>query len=71
MHPLICQYVAFQEVEVHPHSDGSAAVLFQLKSGAHENFGIVDAHWKREGQYFLSSACVRLKERNDDEPCEL
>jgi enterobactin synthetase component D len=66
MHPLICQFVSFQEVQIQPRSQGNADIQFQLKSGAHERFGAVTAHWRREGGFFLSSCSVRLKEAADD-----
>lgn len=71
MHPLICQYVGFQEVEIEPNADGSALVSFHLKSGAHERFGVVNSHWRRVSDYFLSSTSVRLKEGVAVEPCEI
>ena len=64
MHPLICQYVGFQEAEVTPHANGTASVVWNLKSGAHARFGVVTAHWRRllEGEFFLTSASVTLTE---------
>ena len=61
MHPLICQYVGFQEAETIPLSDGSAQVLLNLTSGAHHGFESVTANWKALDDYFLTSARVRLK----------
>jgi 4'-phosphopantetheinyl transferase EntD len=63
MHPLICQFVCFQEAEIQPLADGTADVLLFLKSGAHESLECVTAHWRRQGDFFLSSACARLKEK--------
>jgi len=63
MHPLICQYVGFQEAEVTPHVDGTATVVWNLKSGAHTRFGVVTTHWRRLGEYFLTSASVTLNEK--------
>lgn len=68
MHPLIGQFVGFQEVQVQPFANGTALVDFFLHSGAHQRFGAVTAHWRREGRYFVSSASVRL--RNDEQPVE-
>ena len=65
MHPLICHYVGFMEAEVQPLPDGTAEVTFMLKSGAHEQFGTVTAHWQRIGDLFLSTSSVRLR---DDAP---
>ena len=62
MHPLICQYVGFQEAEIQPLPDGSADVTLLLKSGAHKKLGAITAHWRRMGEFFLSTASVDLKE---------
>ena len=60
MHPILCQYVGFQEAEITPLSDGTAQVMLNLTSGAHESLGIViqSASWKRVGDFFLTSAAV-------------
>jgi hypothetical protein len=47
MHPLISQWVGFQEAEISPHDDGTATVVLNLKSGAHQRFAEVKAHWRR------------------------
>lgn len=61
MHPLICQFVGFQEAEIQPHNDGTATINLFLKSGAHERFKETTAHWRRiEGDMFLTSATVTL-----------
>eukprot|EP00978_Attheya_sp_CCMP212_P034199 scaffold142250_cov48-Attheya_sp.AAC.2 len=64
MHPLICQYVGFQEAEMTPRSDGSVDVAINLIGGQHKMFGHVSAHWRRlpKEQMFLTSASVTLKE---------
>jgi phosphopantetheine--protein transferase-like protein len=63
MHPLICQFVGFQEAEIKPHNDGTATVLLNLKSGQQDRFQEVKAHWRRiDGDFFLTSASVTLKE---------
>lgn len=63
MHPLVCQFVGFQEAEIKPHNDGTATVLLNLKSGKHERFEEVKAHWRRiDGDYFLTSSSVTLKQ---------
>jgi 4'-phosphopantetheinyl transferase EntD len=65
MHPLINQYVSFQEAETQPLANGTFAIHFQLKSGAHEQFQHVTAHWRRiksingSGDFFLTSASVQ------------
>lgn len=62
MHPLICQYVGFQEVEIQPEADGGARATFMLKSEAHNKFGHVSIHWQRLGDFFVSTASVQLKD---------
>lgn len=62
MHPLICQWVGFQEAEITPHDDGTATVNLNLKSGAQQQFQDVKAHWRRiGGDFFLTSSSVILK----------
>lgn len=60
MHPILCQYVGFQEAEIIPLSDGTAQVMLNLTSGAHERLGIVvlSASWKKLDEFFLTSASV-------------
>jgi len=68
MHPLICQWVGFQEAEITPHDDGTAVVKLNLKNGAHNRFQDVKAHWQRiaiDGDFFLTSSSVTLKEEFD------
>ncbi|CAB9503056.1 Transferase [Seminavis robusta] len=68
VHPLICQYVGFQEAEVTPHSNGTATVTWKIKSGAHERLGDITAHWRRledGSDYFLSSSSAVLREEED------
>jgi len=67
IHPLICQYVSFMEAEVQPLSDGTAEFLFQLKSGAHRQFGAITSHWRRDGDFFLSSASAALADAPKEE----
>jgi phosphopantetheine--protein transferase-like protein len=63
MHPLICQFVGFQEAEITPHNNGTATVNLNLKSGQHNRFKEVKAHWRRiDGDFFLTSSSVSLKE---------
>jgi len=65
VHPLICQYVGFQEAEVTPHSDGTASVKWMLKTkgGAEHRIGKITAHWQRleGGKYFLSTSSASIK----------
>jgi hypothetical protein len=73
MHPLINQYVSFQEAETQPLANGTFVIKFQLKSGAHEQFQHVSAHWRRikssnsnnssNGEFFLTSASVQQPKR--------
>eukprot|EP00545_Synedropsis_sp_CCMP1620_P003043 CAMPEP_0119016564 /NCGR_PEP_ID=MMETSP1176-20130426/13594_1 /TAXON_ID=265551 /ORGANISM="Synedropsis recta cf, Strain CCMP1620" /LENGTH=280 /DNA_ID=CAMNT_0006970033 /DNA_START=119 /DNA_END=958 /DNA_ORIENTATION=- len=44
-HPLLNQYVGFQEAEVTPLEDGTATVVWNLDSGAHTRLGSLTAHW--------------------------
>jgi hypothetical protein len=73
MHPLICQYVGFQEASVRPqvreggheHVTGSGGIgvpTFNLSSGAHLAFQDVTVHWRRvRRDYFLSTSSVSLR----------
>ena len=76
MHPLICQYVGFQEAETQPLANGTVQVALNLTSQAHHGFDSVSAHWRTVGdEYFLTSAKIRLKpgvkaKRNDQNPEE-
>ncbi len=66
MHPLINQFVGFQEAEIKPHEDGTATVFLNLKSGKHKEFKVVQAHWRRiSGEFFLTSSKVILKDEDD------
>jgi 4'-phosphopantetheinyl transferase EntD len=67
MHPFIGQYVHFREVEIQPLANGTSHIYFQLDSGAHERFHDATVHWQRQGDFFVSSASVQLKEGDDDE----
>ncbi len=59
-HPLLCQYVSFQEAEVTPHEDGTASCTWLLDSNADEKISDLTAHWQKIGddEYFLTSASV-------------
>jgi 4'-phosphopantetheinyl transferase EntD len=61
-HPLLNQYVGFQEAEVTPLSDGTATVVWNLESGAHTRLGILTAHWQKLDDYFISSASCSLRD---------
>ncbi|KAL7532945.1 hypothetical protein ACHAXR_004946 [Thalassiosira sp. AJA248-18] len=60
MHPILCQYVGFQEAEVTPLSNGTAQITLNLTSGDHERLGIVvqSTSWKKIDDFFLTSASV-------------
>ena len=62
LHPLLCQYVGFQEAEVTPLPDGTATVKWNIKNGKHELFGKVSVNWRRlhERDCFLTSARITL-----------
>lgn len=60
VHPLICQFVSFREAEVHPHNDGTATLTWMIKSGVHEDFDRVTAHWRRLPGHFLTSGSVTM-----------
>jgi 4'-phosphopantetheinyl transferase EntD len=66
MHPLICQYVGFREAEVQPKDDGSVDITLDLKSAAHRRFGLVQAHWCRFDDFFLTSARIELNGERPD-----
>ncbi len=59
-HPLLRQYVSFQEAEVTPYEDGSASCNWLLDNNADERISELTAHWKIIGdnEYFLTSASV-------------
>lgn len=59
-HPLLKQYVGFQEAEVTPYSDGTATVVWNLDSGAHTKLGEQTAHWQQMDDYFITSASCSL-----------
>lgn len=71
MHPLICQYVTFQEAEIRPLPDGKVDAQLNLKSGDQALFESVSADWQvlecddnndgDKAAYFLTSAKVRLR----------
>lgn len=72
MHPLICQYVGFQEAEVTPRADGTATVDWHIKNGKHVLFEDVSLHWRRldDGEHFLTSARITLVSEGCDVPPE-
>eukprot|EP00593_Proboscia_inermis_P006760 CAMPEP_0171303282 /NCGR_PEP_ID=MMETSP0816-20121228/12811_1 /TAXON_ID=420281 /ORGANISM="Proboscia inermis, Strain CCAP1064/1" /LENGTH=361 /DNA_ID=CAMNT_0011782433 /DNA_START=33 /DNA_END=1118 /DNA_ORIENTATION=- len=50
MHPLINQFVGFQEAEITPHNNGTATVYLNLTSGAHTELldeNSITAHWRK------------------------
>lgn len=63
MHPLICQWVGFQEAEIIPYNDGTATVILNIKGGVQKMFSHVKTHWKRlNNDFFLTSSSVMLKD---------
>jgi 4'-phosphopantetheinyl transferase EntD len=71
-HPLLCQYVGFQEAEVTPHADGTATCVWLLESQAHKRLGHLTAHWRKleDDGFFLTSASV-CDLAADSDLCEL
>jgi phosphopantetheine--protein transferase-like protein len=54
--PYLQRYVEFTEVEVHPHSDGTAEVVFRLKTGEKYEYR---AEWRRfQDRYWIT--CVHI-----------
>lgn len=62
-HPLLRQYVGFQEAEVRPYSDGTASCTWLLDSNADNRIAKLTAHWERLDKYFLTSASVYSKSK--------
>lgn len=62
-HPLLRQYVGFQEAEVTPYSDGTASCTWLLDTKADTRISKLTAHWKKlvDDKYFLTSASVYAK----------
>ncbi len=60
MHPILCEYVGFQEAEITPLPDGTATVALNLASQSHLRLGMVvqTASWKRINGFFLTSSSV-------------
>ncbi|KAL7463326.1 hypothetical protein ACHAXS_003709 [Conticribra weissflogii] len=60
MHPILCEYVGFQEAEITPLPDGTATVVLNLASQSHLRLGMVvqTASWKRINGFFLTSSSV-------------
>lgn len=63
-HPILRQYVGFQEAEVTPHLDGTASCTWFLDNKADHRIAKLTAHWKRisnDDDFFLTSASVYTK----------
>ena len=62
MHPILCEYVGFQEAEITPLPDGTASVVLNLTSRSHTNLGLAvqSASWRKVENFFLTSASVSL-----------
>lgn len=58
MHPVLCQYVGFQEAEITPLSDGTAKVTLNLINGSHLGIVVQSASWRKMGDFFVTSASV-------------
>jgi len=59
IHPIVNQYVGFQEGEVTPFDDGTARVRLHFK-GADSDSLEVSAHWRKvDGRFFLTSASAK------------
>lgn len=56
MHPFLCHYVGFQQVEIQPTSEGGGNV--QLLFPNSTLLSDVQIYWQRMGPYFLSSCRV-------------
>ena len=70
MHPMLCEYVGFQEVEITPLPDGTARVATTVAgggSGRDARLGRVAcrASWRRVGDFFLTSASAGLRSEVD------
>lgn len=68
VHPILCQYVGFQEAEVFPHPDGTASCTWNLESGPIDNcLQNLTAHWRRldDQGFFLTSASVQRAVNNN------
>mmetsp|Transcript_17288 Transcript_17288/g.35186 ORF Transcript_17288/g.35186 Transcript_17288/m.35186 type:complete len:80 (+) Transcript_17288:403-642(+) len=62
MHPILCEYVGFQEAEITPLPNGTAYVVLNLVSQSHIRPGIVvrTASWRQINGFFLTSSSVGL-----------
>jgi hypothetical protein len=61
MHPILCEYVGFQEAEITPLPDGTAKVTLNLQSLSHERLGIDvrSTSWRKlDDGFFLTTALV-------------
>lgn len=61
IHPLISEYVGFQEAEVIPYANGTSDVNLLFGTDARSKIGCVTAHWRKVegGNYFLTTAHAR------------
>jgi 4'-phosphopantetheinyl transferase EntD len=68
VHPLLSQYVGFQEAEVVPHADGTASCTWYLETGPVDNvLKDLRAHWRRldDHGFFLTSASVQRASKKE------
>jgi 4'-phosphopantetheinyl transferase EntD len=62
IHPLICQYVSFQEAEIQPYTNGTAIVTLNLSSGIQDQLATpIIIHWYRYNNSIITTACIRFK----------
>lgn len=54
MHPYLCHYVGFQQVEIQPTAEGQGHVQLLFPT----QLGPIHVYWQRMGPYFLSSCRV-------------
>jgi len=68
VHPVINQYVGFQEAEVIPFENGTATVHWNLTNNNNkmDKLGIVTAHWKKIKHHFLTSASFEQNEEEEE-----
>ena len=63
IHPVLNQYIGFQEAEVTPHKNGTATAILNLKSGNQTQIEYITAHWEKilDNEYFLTSATATAR----------
>jgi 4'-phosphopantetheinyl transferase EntD len=72
IHPLLNQYVSFQEAEIQPYINGTAAVTLKLAPTSSKDRNVIQkqeqqfrtpiiAHWYRHENYIITTACISLQ----------